>query len=121
MSSLADYPTYQLQIHVKKSVTVQVGKLGCFEFAAGLYQYTGSARKNIHARVHRHLQKNKKLRWHIDYLLTHPDVDVIDVIYSELPECIINQQGDGEIKVKGFGSSDCKRGCGSHLKYLGAL
>jgi Uri superfamily endonuclease len=34
-------------------------------------------------------------------------------------ECILNQKASGEIIVAGFGSSDCKNGCKSHLKYLG--
>lgn len=47
--------SYQLHIRVKKRVRVTVGTLGSFSFAAGLYVYTGSARRNIASRVHRHL------------------------------------------------------------------
>ena len=38
--------TYQLLIEVTKTVIVQVGRLGCFEFVAGNYIYTGSALRN---------------------------------------------------------------------------
>jgi hypothetical protein len=37
--------------------------------------------------------------------------------YGE-PECLINRNTPGEILVAGFGASDCRAGCGSHLKYL---
>jgi Uri superfamily endonuclease len=31
----------------------------------------------------------------------------------------IMKQGKGEIPVMGFGASDCKKNCGSHLLYFG--
>ncbi len=61
--------TYQLTIHLKNKVTLTIGKLGTFEFPAGHYIYTGSAKKNIEARINRHLSQQKSLKWHIDYLL----------------------------------------------------
>lgn len=110
--------TYQLHIHLKKEQCITVGKLGKFTFKPGEYIYTGSARKNIHARVKRHLQSTKRLRWHIDYLLANKYAEIITVKYFEQSECEINQSINGEIPVKGFGASDCKAGCISHLKYI---
>ena len=46
-----------------------VGGLGTFDFPAGCYVYTGSPKRNLHARVARHHSRGKRLRWHIDYLL----------------------------------------------------
>lgn len=111
--------TYQLVIEVPAPVTVAVGRLGVFVFAAGRYLYTGSAKRNLEARLARHLAAAKTLHWHIDYLLAAPGVRIVGVRRSRRPECLLNQAGRGGIPVPGFGASDCRAGCGSHLKYLG--
>lgn len=108
--------TYQLHITIKKPIRVIIGKLGVFDFAAGQYIYTGSARRNIEARIHRHLSQNKKLRWHIDYLLHAPHVMITEVKKFHTPECELNQKTKGTIFIKKFGASDCKLKCMSHLK-----
>jgi len=100
-------------------VRVAVGKLGVFDFPAGLYCYTGSARRNFEARVRRHLSAEKKLRWHIDYLLAAPGVRVCEVRRFGEAECQVNRRTAGEVPVPGFGASDCHAGCGSHLKRVG--
>lgn len=112
--------TYQLYIHLARSQWIGVGQLGRFQFPAGRYLYTGSARRNLIARVRRHLAKQKTLRWHIDYLLAKPQARVTAVELFAEGECHCNQQVRGEQIVPGFGASDCRAGCGSHLKYLGA-
>jgi Uri superfamily endonuclease len=33
-------------------------------------------------------------------------------------ECVVNQKVAGTIVVPGFGASDCRRHCGSHLKRI---
>jgi Uri superfamily endonuclease len=111
--------TYQLHIHLREAVRITVGRLGAFDFPAGRYVYTGSARRGIEARVRRHLAKEKKLRWHIDYLLAHPAARVERVELSERGECELNWTVAGRIVVARFGASDCRSGCGSHLKWLG--
>ena len=112
------YCTYQLHILVNKKLKLQIGKLGEFEFPEGRYIYTGSARKNMPQRIQRHLSDEKKLRWHIDYLLINKAVKVTKVTYSDLPECEINQSVKGKVIIKSFGASDCKNRCQSHLKIL---
>lgn len=112
--------TYQLLIEVCKPIRVTVGRLGEFAMPAGLYVYTGSARRNFEARIARHLRRDKKLRWHIDYLLASRDVRVSRVERSIQPECTVNQSTDGDIVVPGFGASDCRSGCKSHLKRIAA-
>jgi Uri superfamily endonuclease len=108
--------TYQLLIEVAAPVRVVVGRLGEFEFPAGLYCYTGSARRNFEARVRRHLSSVKKMRWHIDYLLAAPGVRIREVKHFCEDECTVNRRTAGEIPVRGFGAGDCHAGCGSHLK-----
>ncbi len=111
--------TYQLLIEVTRPVRVTVGRLGQFTFPAGRYVYTGSARRNFEARVARHLRHAKALRWHIDYLLAATEVCVVGVRRYVDEECAINRATPGSLPVPGFGASDCRAGCGSHLKYLG--
>lgn len=111
--------TYQLLIRVEAPVRVAVGRLGTFDFPAGDYVYTGSATRNLEARIARHLARKKKLHWHIDYLLAAPGVTVYQVRRLATPECEVNRRQIGEIVTPGFGSSDCRAGCGSHLKRLG--
>ncbi|MDR1935582.1 MAG: GIY-YIG nuclease family protein [Candidatus Accumulibacter sp.] len=105
-------------IDVAAPVRVAVGRLGEFEFPAGLYCYTGSARRNFEARIRRHLSPAKKLHWHIDYLLAAPGVRVREVRRFAEEECQLNRRTAGESPVPGFGASDCRAGCGSHLKRL---
>jgi len=117
--SLAAQPvTYQLLIELPGAVTVTVGRLGKFEFPAGRYLYTGSARRNLEARIARHLRSEKTLRWHIDYLLAAPGVRVLEVRRSRRDECVLNRATAGGMPVPGFGASDCRAGCGSHLKLV---
>lgn len=110
--------TYQLRIEVARPLRLAVGRLGRFDFPAGIYLYTGSARRNLEARIARHLRREKTLRWHIDYLLVAPGVRVLDVARSRR-ECRWNRAQPGEMPVPGFGASDCRSGCGSHLKRVG--
>jgi Uri superfamily endonuclease len=98
---------------------VQVGRRGEFEFPAGTYLYTGSARRNFEARLARHARTAKTLRWHIDYLLGAPGVRITKVLRSRQAECGLNRASAGQVVVPGFGASDCRAGCGAHLKYLG--
>ena len=82
--------------------------------------YTGGARRAIEARIERHLSKVKKFHWHIDYLLGADGVCVRKVFRHAEDECTVNQQVHGSVLTKGFGASDCRSGCVSHLKKIGA-
>ena len=117
-ADMASPTAYQLFIEVAVPLRLTVGRLGCFDFPAGEYVYTGSARRNFEARVRRHLSPHKTLRWHIDYLLAAPGVAIRDVRRTTEAECALNQQLAGEVIVAGFGASDCRAGCVSHLKRL---
>ena len=111
--------TYQLIIELACPARIAVGRLGAADFPAGTYVYTGSARRCVQARVRRHLANDKRLHWHIDYLLACPDARVTKVRTSRLAECVLNQRTRGEIVLPGFGASDCRAGCGAHLKRIG--
>lgn len=113
--------TYQLQIDLKKPLNIRIGRLGRFDFPAGRYIYTGSAKRNLVARIRRHLSKKKTIRWHIDYLLDKKDAQVTELQFFDQPECRVNQHYAGEVLIPGFGASDCKHQCGSHLGYLGDI
>jgi Uri superfamily endonuclease len=110
--------SYQIHFILEKAVSLEIGKLGRFDFPPGKYVYTGSARKNMEARISRHFSKKKNLRWHIDYLIG-PHTKIIGVELFDEEECAVNQEAEGDILIPGFGATDCKNKCGSHLKYLG--
>ncbi|WP_242463252.1 GIY-YIG nuclease family protein [Rhodocyclus tenuis] len=112
--------TYQIIFDLPAPARIAVGRFGSFDFPAGRYCYTGSARRAFEARIRRHLSREKRLRWHIDYLLSAPGVRIVDVHRLTLPECEVNRQTAGEVVVAGFGASDCRAACGSHLKRIGA-
>ncbi len=109
--------TYQLNIRVDHDLHIRVGRLGMISFPSGDYVYTGSAKGRLQARINRHLRREKSLHWHIDYLLTAPGVSITSVHTSKDAECVLNQATLGQCLVPGFGASDCRHGCGSHLKY----
>lgn len=111
--------SYQLIIRLKQRCQIQVGALGRFDFEAGYYVYSGSAKRNLEARLARHCRKDKPLRWHIDYLTSLPQAEIIETRTFAGDECQLNQACPGTIIAPGFGSSDCRSGCGAHLKYLG--
>ncbi len=66
--------SYQLVIRIARSKNITVGRLGRLQFPAGDYVNTGSARRNMEARIRRHLSRTKRLCWHIDHLLADPAV-----------------------------------------------
>ena len=113
--------SYQLHINISDNIEIQIGKLGQFTFPKGHYIYTGSAKKNVDERIKRHKSNSpdKKLHWHIDHLLNDKNTKIIEINKFAEEECILNQKTIGEIIITGFGSSDCKNKCKSHLKYLG--
>ena len=110
--------TYQLAIRISRALCIRVGQLGKFAFPAGSYVYTGSARRAMDARLRRHFSQEKRLHWHIDYLLTASGASIMGVILSDAPECTVNRNTPGVIVAEGFGASDCTCGCGSHLKRI---
>ena len=108
--------SYLLIIELKNNISINVGKLGKKQFSKGHYVYIGSALNGLEQRIQRHLRKQKKIHWHIDYLLKH--AKIVDVFYKEnetQEECSIAEKFHRFNSIDGFGCSDCK--CKSHLFY----
>ena len=109
--------SYVLLLHLKEGKNIKVGAFGRIDFPKGFYAYIGSAMNGIEGRVKRHLREDKKIHWHIDYLLK--SAEVIGVYYKESNrklECEIAQGFEKEFEViSKFGSSDCD--CRGHLFY----
>lgn len=107
--------SYILIILLDRRRAISVGALGTVVFEAGAYAYVGSALRGLDARIDRHLRDEKKLHWHIDYLLQHAEiVDVVRVYTDQRLECrIAAPLCDRLPRVDGFGCSDCS--CPSHL------
>ena len=100
---------------------MKVGALGELTFKKGLYAYVGSAQKNLEQRLKRHFGKEKRLFWHIDYLLDSDGAEIVKVFYTaadKTEECsiakVIFERGES---INGFGCSDCD--CASHLFRIG--
>jgi len=111
---------YVLQIYIGRNISVKVGKMGSIRFDKGPYVYVGSAQNNLEKRVRRHLSKQKKIFWHIDYLLANRHVKIIGVFFKRAEkseECRFAAEiAKSSLPITGFGSSDC--GCLSHLYSL---
>ena len=107
--------SYILLIELREEQTIAVGSLKTIRFPVGYYAYIGSAMGGFKARLGRHLKGEKKLRWHIDYLLLTAAIsDIILCQTEDRAECVIARALSRRFaSVPGFGSSDCK--CRSHL------
>lgn len=113
---------YHLVLRLRRARTIQVGRLGRFEFGAGYYVYTGSAMGGLEARLARHRRQRKRLWWHIDYLLRQAElVEVVAVPTQRRIECDCNRRllslPGADVPAPGFGASDCN--CATHLVRLG--
>ncbi len=137
---------YALLLRLTAAAQLQIGALGSFTFPAGWYVYTGSALRNLQARLQRHFRPEKKLRWHIDYLTTHPACHTIGAVVvpaadpddeiepgaltvgaqsvparEQAEECAVNRLVVATLGAvhpcRGFGASDCRAHCRSHLCY----
>jgi len=107
--------TYLLNIHLENARTIKIGKLGKHRFSKGHYIYVGSAKRNFHHRINRHLRQEKKIHWHIDYLLKY--ARITEIWSSSLSEDKIADilSTIMEVPVLHFGASDKKSK--SHLFY----
>lgn len=112
---------YCLIIRLFQRHRIKIGCLGTFSFPAGFYVYAGSAQNSLGRRIERHLRQEKKMHWHIDYLLLHGQVMFVHTYPGEKHmECMLSHKigniKNASVPVKGFGSSDCS--CVSHLYFF---
>lgn len=109
--------TYVLVVSLGSDRTVRVGALGTVLFPAGDYCYVGSAMGGLDQRISRHLAREKRLRWHADYLTAAADrVSALESYPDFVPECDLARMAERcgmEPFAEGFGCSDCR--CRTHL------
>ena len=125
MKYLPNSGCYSLVIRLAQSDRIGVGSLGEVTLRRGCYIYTGSAVGTLRSRLLRHVTREKKLRWHIDFLLSSHHAAIKNIVLYPAragEECRHNQRiknlPGALLPVPRFGASDCRAGCGSHLVYL---
>ena len=112
--------TYLLWVTIDKDIRISIGRLGVIDFKKGKYIYIGSAKRYLSKRINRHLEKYKKLFWHIDYLLCSNNVRIQWVWVSRRNQECQTARYFRERRfpfIEKFGSSDCR--CKSHLFFVG--
>jgi sugar fermentation stimulation protein A len=115
---------YLVILELAGAASIAVGSLGTRTFAGGWYVYAGSALKNLSRRLSRHLRKTRKQKhWHLDYLTPHAKtIAGLPVRSYRSLECDLAAalKNIGGTAIPGFGSSDCRKKCESHLFYFSA-
>ncbi|MBN2027673.1 MAG: GIY-YIG nuclease family protein [Actinobacteria bacterium] len=122
MEGLPRSGIYVLVVQVSGNEIVTAGALGDLEMGEGYYAYVGRAKRGLPARLARHARgQDKRLHWHIDYLLERAWLREIWVFPLRVGECelalILEREGGSREGLRGFGSSDCR--CAGHLLYMG--
>lgn len=113
--------TYAPILRSRSKATTQVGRRGRIDLETGYYIYIGSAfgPGGVQVRVSRHFRKEKRKRWHIDYLREF--VSPVGVWYTydrkrlEHVWARLLWNVSGISSFQRFGCSDCN--CQSHLFY----
>jgi len=120
---------YTLIILWKANGHLEMPSLGCFDLQKGYYAYTGSAMgdgaTSLGKRIVRHLKKRKTRHWHIDFLLANKNATITALVAAQSSvniECRVNStiknMGGATLPIPGFGASDCRQKCKSHLVYF---
>lgn len=119
LSLLASGPgAYILLIFLPEQQSIRVGSLGEIDFLPGWYAYVGSAMGGLRSRIGRHLRRDKKIFWHIDYLLKFGVLkEIITVESAQKIECLVSRCLAENLSsaADGFGASDCS--CKTHLYF----
>jgi Uri superfamily endonuclease len=110
--------SYLLVVHVLSPVEVGLSRRWYLE--GGYYIYVGSARvSKPYSRVLRHFLKEKRRRWHVDYLTSESSVETVLglILYGVSEDSLyryIARVGSFEPVAPGFGTSDYP----DHLTHL---
>ena len=111
-----DSGCYVILLEFPETKTMDIGSLKDQTFKAGWYVYCGSAKKNLSARVQRHLRIRKGMHWHLDYLRKEAG-KVVGIPFRTQDEIEHDLAKDlmklADWKITDFGCSDCN--CESHL------
>jgi len=114
----SDAGVYCLLLDLPKRLLLKAGRLDGMTVEPGHVLYVGRARRNLFARLGRHMRRRKPRRWHIDYLFPAA-IPLGAFVFAGEPqtECEIaarlSRRRDVRRMIPGFGSSDC--GCPGHL------
>jgi len=101
MKEVAHFTTYLLVIEVDKDLKIKTRRREFF-IPKGLYVYIGSGDIK---RIERHLRKEKKKFWHIDFLLEHAKIK--SILVGDIPEKELAMYLCKKYPyIEGFGSSD---------------
>lgn len=117
-----DSGVYIAVFYLPRVQKIRIGKMGEFFLKRGAYFYVGSAQRNLLARLKRHSNKKKPLRWHIDYLSSKARMlGAITIPGTRKRECELAKELGKifKLSIPGFGASDCR--CGGHLFYSSKL
>ncbi len=110
--------TYCIIFKLKNKLTITVKSGKTYTLQRGTYIYVGSAWNGggIESRVKRHLKKDKKKHWHLDFITTTKEFEAQKVITipNKKAECeVASLLNRNYIGIEKFGCSDCS--CFSHL------
>jgi Uri superfamily endonuclease len=77
-----DKCSYSIIIRLNKDKEIKVGSLKMIHLVEGFYVYNGSAYGSggLVSRIKHHLKKRKKLHWHIDYVTSSHNCNVLQVV-----------------------------------------
>jgi len=116
---------YILIIDLEEDLKFHLKSLGNLSFEKGTWIYVGSAMgvgsTSLENRIRRHFRSEKTIHWHIDHLLKS-NSKIRSAIWAESSahiECDI-AKGIEQMNTivpgpKGFGASDCRKKCGTHI------
>jgi len=111
---------YILWLALREPARLTVGRLGTFDFPAGVYAYVGSARGpgGLAGRLKHHQSPVLRPHWHIDTLRAAADLE--SVWWTAGAERLehrwaaaLAQLPGAQLPAPRFGASDCR--CDSHL------
>ena len=110
--------SYALVLRLDEPRPLRIGRLGSSVLPVGCYVYCGSALGGLRGRIERHQRVEKRLHWHVDYLLEAARLTEVWVARTSIRlECSLAAYllgcSEASAPVRGFGSSDCR--CPSHL------
>jgi len=112
---------YVLLLRAERGAEIAAGSLGPLRLRRGWYLYIGSAfgPGGLRARVGRHSRRDKRLRWHVDYL--RAETRLAEVWHTpDDCECewagVVGGLPGAENPLARFGASDCR--CVTHLWYF---
>ncbi|NIA21874.1 MAG: DUF123 domain-containing protein [Anaerolineaceae bacterium] len=120
----SDCGHYCLLLYLPRRLYLRAGRLSGVHVEPGFAIYVGRAKRNLFARLARHMRRRKPRRWHIDYLF--PAATAVGAFVlgeADLTECRIADRLARRANVRriipGFGASDCR--CRGHLLWMPAL